>query len=55
MAKDNLKRSYTTGDKLKLAYYLLRTKLISKNIRLIRFPFIVRGKKYIDFGKSLTT
>lgn len=55
MAKDNLKRSYTLADKIQLAWFLLRTKMINKNIRLIRFPFVLRGKSYIDFGKNLTT
>ncbi len=54
-AKDNLKRSYSFWDKIKLVYYLLRTKLTNKDIRLIRYPFVLRGGKYIDFGKSLTT
>ena len=55
MAKDNLKRHYSFKDKVQLAWFLLRTKLIDKDIRLIRFPFIIRGRKYIDLGKSLTT
>ena len=38
-----------------MGWYLLRTKLIDRNIRLIRFPFIVRGRQYIEFGKGLTT
>ena len=53
--KDNLKRSYSLGDKIQLAYFFIRTKLIDKRIRLIRFPFIIRGKKFVDFGKHLTT
>lgn len=55
MANDNLKRRYTLADKIQLAKFLLRTKMINKNIRLIRFPFVLRGKPYIDFGKNLTT
>ena len=53
--KDNLQRHYSFFDKVKLAYYLVRTKLLDKRIRLIRFPFILRGKKYVDFGSNLTT
>lgn len=53
--KDNLQRNYTFGDKLQLAYFLLRSKLIDRRIRLIRFPFILRGRQFIDFGKGLTT
>lgn len=55
MAKDNLKRSYTLFDRIQLAWFLFRTKMINKKIRLIRFPFVLRGKSYIDFGKNLTT
>lgn len=53
--RDNLQRHYTLGDKIQLAYFLLRTKLIDRSIRLIRFPFILRGRQFIDFGKGLTT
>ena len=45
--KDNLQRHYSFFDKVKLAYYLVRTKLLDKRIRLIRFPFILRGKRLI--------
>lgn len=34
---------------------LIETKLKYKGARLIRTPIAVRGKKYIDFGKGLTT
>lgn len=54
-SKDNLQRHYTFMDKVQLAWFLLRSKLIDSNIRLIRFPFIVRGRQFIDFGKQLTT
>ena len=53
--KDNLRRYYTFKDKIELAWYLLRTKIIDRNIRLIRFPFILRGRQFISFGKNLTT
>jgi lipopolysaccharide O-acetyltransferase len=39
----------------KLAVYIVRTKFIIPNARLIRFPFEIRGKKYIKFGHGLTT
>lgn len=55
MNKDNLKRTYTFYDRIQLAYFLFRTKLIDKRIRLIRFPIVIRGRKYIDFGNHLTT
>ena len=53
--KDNLQRHYTLSDKIELAWFLLRTKLIDRYIRLLRFPCVIRGKKFIDFGKQLTT
>ena len=34
---------------------IIRTKLFFHNARIIRFPIDVRGKKYIDFGRNLTT
>jgi len=40
---------------LRLAVFLIRTKLIISNARLIRFPFYLRGRKYIQFGNNLTT
>ena len=35
--------------------FLLRSKLICRKIRLIRFPFVMRGGEFIDFGNRLTT
>lgn len=53
--KDNLKRSYTLSDIIELAWCVLRSKLLDRRIRIIRWPFILRGRKYIDFGYNLTT
>lgn len=50
-----INNEYSFFDKLKLCYFLIRTKLIDKKVRLFRFPIVIRGRKYIDFGKSLTT
>jgi len=33
----------------------MRTKTIERRARLFRFPIVIRGRKYIDFGISLTT
>lgn len=33
----------------------IKTQLFFKNVKLIRFPIEIRGKKQIDFGKDLTT
>lgn len=53
--KDSIKREYSFVEVLSLGFNLIRTKCLNKNIRLIRFPIILRGKKYIDFGNNLTT
>lgn len=40
---------------IKLAINLLQTKLLYPKARIIRFPFEVRGRRYISFGQNLTT
>ena len=40
---------------IKLSINLLKTKLFFPKARLIRFPFDIRGKKYIKDGKNFTT
>jgi len=40
---------------LELIYFKIRTKLLFKNARIIRFPFRVRGKKLIQVGEGFTT
>lgn len=47
--------SYSFTKKILLAWWLIRTKAICANARIFRFPFDVRGRKYIDFGKGITT
>lgn len=46
--------NYGFYEKLCNAFFLLKTKFISRKARLIRSPIIIRGKKYIDFGDGLT-
>lgn len=46
---------YTFFKKLTLFCWLIRTKFISRHARIIRFPIDIRGRKYIDFGKNITT
>lgn len=53
--KDNLKRYYTLGELFELAWCVFRTKLIAPKARIIRRPFVLRGGKFVDFGKGLTT
>lgn len=50
-----VKNEYSLFDRLQLAYFLFRTKLIDRRARLFRFPMIIRGRKNIDFGIRLTT
>lgn len=50
-----LKNDYSLFEKAQLAWWLLRTKLIEKRARIFRFPMVIRGRKYIDFGEGLTT
>ena len=50
-----IKNDYSITARIQLAYFLFRTKLIAKRARLFRFPIVIRGRKYIDFGKNLTT
>lgn len=49
------KSNYSFSETLKNIVFLLKTKLFFPGARLVRFPIIIRGKKYIDFGKNLTT
>lgn len=38
-----------------LSFCKLRTLFVVPSARIIRFPIDLRGKKYIDFGKNVTT
>lgn len=52
---EKVTNEYSFFDKIRLAIWVLRSKIISRNIRIIRFPIDIRGHKYIDFGQRLTT
>ena len=41
--------------KIRLIYSLILTKLFYKKARLIRQPFDIRGKNYIEIGEGFTT
>nr|WP_320119057.1 DapH/DapD/GlmU-related protein [uncultured Marinifilum sp.] len=43
------------GGALYLVYCFVRSKMKFSNARLIRFPFRIRGKKYITVGDGFTT
>ncbi|MGL5570613.1 DapH/DapD/GlmU-related protein [Cetobacterium sp.] len=47
--------NYGVSGIIKLALNYVRTKIFFKNARLIRFPFDLRGKKYIEIGSGFTT
>lgn len=46
---------YNFFDIFLLSIYKIRTFFIYKNARLIRFPFRIRGKKFIEIGTGFTT
>lgn len=50
-----LKNRYSYLGYIKLVLWVIRTKIISPKIRLVRFPIDIRGKQYINFGNRLTT
>lgn len=47
--------NYGIIEQINNVYYVIKSRLLYKNVRMIRFPIFVRGKKYIDFGSNLTT
>lgn len=50
-----ISNDYTLLTYIKLAWFVLKSKLLSPRIRIIRFPIEIRGKKWINFGRNLTT
>lgn len=40
---------------LKNVIYVVQTKVMVPGARMIRFPIVIRGKQYMDFGSNLTT
>lgn len=50
-----IKNKYSLFDKMRLAVWLIRTKCIARKARLIRFPFDIRGHRFINLGDNLTT
>ena len=57
----NFTKNYILGNRyslityVKLIIWAIRTKLIWRKARIIRFPFDLRGKKYISASEGLTT
>lgn len=49
------KSKYSFLELLKLCFFKIRTFFVFKEARLIRFPFDVRGKQFINISKGFTT
>lgn len=54
MIRCNVKSNYSLFAKIKLAWWLLKTKISCPKAKLFCYPLDLRGKKYIDFGKGLS-
>lgn len=52
---NSIKNEYSLKDKIQLAWWLLKTKVQAPKARLLRYPLVVRGGRYIDYGQRLTT
>lgn len=50
-----MKNRYSLLAIIKLIIWSVRTKFLFKKARIIRFPFDVRGKKYISVSEGFTT
>ena len=53
--KKQIKSNYSLWAKIRLAWWLFRTKLIDRRARIFRFPIDIRGREYINFGVRLST
>jgi lipopolysaccharide O-acetyltransferase len=51
----DLLHTYNIFQIIKIFFFFVRTKIYYPKARIIRFPIDIRGKKYINFGKQLTT
>jgi acetyltransferase-like isoleucine patch superfamily enzyme len=50
-----LRNRYSFFAFVKLLIWTIRTKIVWRQARIIRFPFDVRGKKYISISEGFTT
>lgn len=50
-----MKKRYTFLALIKLMIWAIRTKFVWRKARIIRFPFDLRGKNYIDVSEGFTT
>jgi len=51
----NLFKTYGIIGIIQLMVFIIRTKFVFVNARIIRFPIRVRGRKFINVGKGFTT
>lgn len=47
--------NYGIGEIIQNISNVCKTKIFFTKARMIRFPIVIRGRKYIDFGHNLTT
>lgn len=47
-------RGYSFGDTIKNILYIVYTRLLWKNARLVRLPFLARNRRNIHYGKGFT-
>lgn len=52
---NSLLKRYSLFQLIAISFDVIRTKFLFKKARIIRFPFDIRGKKYISIGKGFTT
>lgn len=52
---NSLFKRYSLFQLITMSFNVIRTKFLFKEARMIRFPFDVRGKKYISIEKGFTT
>ena len=49
------KSNYGIIETIQNMFFIVLSKLLVRKSRLVRFPIIIRGKKFIDFGERITT
>lgn len=49
------KPNYEIKEVFQNVIYVIKSRTLFPSSRMIRFPITIRGKRYIDFGKNLTT
>lgn len=52
---NTIRNRYSLAEKMKTAIDLIRTKMFYPSQRIVRFPFVLRGRRMIDLGYQLTT